>query len=653
MNTGSRPSPPRARRWPVPGRRGRRWLAITALLLVLAVLLIVLFDWNWFRGPIERTVQARTGRELHIGHLDVALGRTTTVRANRLTFANADWSKHPQMASVARAELDIRLWPLLRGRVQIPEIRLNDPDLLLESATAQHPGNWVFDQRGGGSMPALGRLLVHQGRLRFVDTAGRTDIDISVNSLAATQGDAAPPINIAGKGRWKGYPFTLKGSTASPLELSQTEHPFRIDLRGNAGPTRTHIRGTLTHPFQFQTFDLQMLLTGNDMEDLYPLTGIAMPSTPPYRLDGRLSRNGDIWRYADFTGRTGDSDLAGTAQIDVSGKRPKLNADLRSRQLDFDDLAGFIGAPPKTGTGETANAEQKQQAAKLAAGHRLLPSTPYDLSKLRAMDADVRWRAQRIHAPSLPLDDMDAHLTLVNGLLELQPLNFGVAGGDIRSTIRMDARNAIIRTQLKASVRSLHLGQLLPDAKLAKQASGAIAGEIDITGKGNSVAAMLGTADGNIALGMGRGHVSNLIMELAGLDVTESLKYLITRDREIPLRCAFADFGVRDGVMSTRSMAFDTSDTIILGEGRISLKDESLDLLLRPRPKDRSILSFRSPLRLGGSFKDPSFRPDLKALGTRGAIALALAVIAPPAALLATIETGPGQDSDCGGTYAR
>lgn len=152
---------------------------------------------------------------------------------------------------------------------------------------------------------------------------------------------------------------------------------------------------------------------------------------------------------------------------------------------------------------------------------------------------------------------------------------------------------------------------------------------------------------------MGRGHVGNLIMELAGLDIAESLKYLVTKDRQIPVRCIFGDFGVQDGLMQSRALAFDSTDTIIVGEGSISLKDETLDLLLRPRPKDRSILSLRSPLRIGGSFKDPTFRPDFKALGLRGALAVGLGMIAPPAALLATFEPGPGKDSDCGGKFAK
>lgn len=635
--------------------RRRRWWIGLGIVAVLIAIFVLLFDWNWLRGPVERAVSAKTGREFHLGHLDVDLGRITTVRGERLSLGNVPWSKRGAMAEMNAAEIDVEFWPLLRGSLRLPEIRLEHPTLLLEAGNDSHPGNWVFDQSDGdGSMPRLGRLLVHNGRLQYIDDASRSDVDVAINSLAPPSSDQrAAPIGIDGKGRWKGYPFSLKGNTASPLELSQTEHPFRIDLRGSAGATRTHVRGTLTNPFQFRVFDLQMALSGQDMEDLYPLIGVAIPSTPPYKLDGRLRRDGDVWRYEKFTGTAGDSDLSGTAEIDLRNKRPFLRADLASKRLDFDDLAGFVGAPPKTGTNESANAEQKRQAAQLAASPRVLPATPYDLSKLRAMDAQVRWRAQRINAPSWPLDGMDAALTLKDGLLRLDPLNFGVAGGDIRSTIGMDARNAVITTQLKASIRGIRLDQLFPDAALAKQASGAIGGELDLRGRGNSIAAMLGSADGSIGVGMGRGHVGNLIMELAGLDIAESLKYLLTKDRQIPVRCIFGDFGVQDGLMQSRALAFDSTDTIIVGEGNISLKNETLDLLLRPRPKDRSILSLRSPLRIGGTFKDPSLRPDFKALGVRGAIAVALGSIAPPAALLATFEPGPGKDSDCGGKYAQ
>lgn len=656
VDTVDSPAPsPAARRWRRPGKRGQRWLAILLFLFAALLILIALWDWNWFKGPVERAVQARTGRAFHInGDLDVDLGRTTVIRGDRLTFANAAWAKTPRMATADRAEIAIRVWPLLRGEVRIPEVRLTRPDLLLETGPGKDtPGNWDFLGPSTGNPPQLQRLLVDDGRLQFIDAAGKTDVLVALNSGKPRRQDSAPPLLVKGKGRWKGNPFSLDGNTESPLELTHSDHPFRIHLDGRAGATHAIASGTLTNPFALRTFDLELMLSGQDMEDLYPLIGLAIPSTPPYRLKGRLKRNNDTWRYENFTGTAGDSDLGGTAQIDVGGERPFLKADLVSRRLDFDDLAGFIGAPPKTGAGESANAEQKAEAAALAARAKVLPDTPYNLTKLRAMDADVRWKAQRINSPVLPLDDMDAHLKLDAGLLRLEPLNFGVAGGDIRSTIRLDARRDTIATRLQATIRKVQLGRLFPDATLAEQASGGISGNVDLAGTGNSVAAMLGSSDGNVGVAIGRGHVGNLIMELAGLDVAESLKFLFTGDKQIPLRCGFGDFSVGNGVMRSRALALDTTDTLIVGEGTVDLKQEQLDLLLRPRPKDISILALRSPLRIGGTFKDPSFRPDFKALGLRGAIALTLGSITPPAALLATIETGPGKDSDCGGHYAK
>ncbi|HYM87335.1 MAG TPA: AsmA family protein [Pseudoxanthomonas sp.] len=625
-----------------------------SVLLAALVLLILLFDWNWLKGPIERIVQARTGRELKIGgNLDVDLGRITTVKADKLRFGNAPWSKEPTMAVVDRAEIDFELWPLVfKRQTRIPEIRLTTPDVWLETGP-KGVGNWVFGDQSGDNPMQFRRIWIDQGRLRFFDAPKKTDIDISVNSAPATGKNTAPPIDINGKGRWTGNAFKLSGRAESPLELSNSTEPFSIDLKASAGPTNAHARGTLIDPFRLRDFDLRLALSGQNLEDLYPLIGIATPATPPYKFDGRLTRQQNTWHYDNFKGIVGDSDLGGSAAVTVGRERPLLVADLVSQRLDFDDLAGFIGAPPQSGGREATNPELKAQSAKLAADTRVLPDTPYNLAKLRNMDADVKLKAHRINAPSLPIDDMDAHLKLDAGILQLVPLNFGVAGGDIRSTIRMDARESTIRTKAQISARRLDLSKLFPDVKLTQDAVGRIGGDIAVTGTGNSIAAMLGSADGDIALGMGSGQISNLLMELAGLDIAEALKFLVTKDKKVPIRCAFGDFAVAKGTMQSRALAFDTADTIVVGKGKISLKDETLDLELRPRPKDRSFFALRSPLVVGGTFKDPSFRPDLKRLGLRGAVAIALGSIAPPAALLATLELGPGEDSGCGGKYAK
>lgn len=630
---------PRHRWWPPT----TRFQVVSASVLALLVLLIAIFDWNWFKGPVERAVQANTGREFHIdGDLHVALGRTIRVRADGLRLANADWAEdEPWMARVQRLELAIQAWPLLRGRIHMPSLRLQQPVLLLEAAPENLPGgNWDFDRQPSDRPPRwrLEQLWVDQGRMRFLDRADRTDIALDLASREPQREHAAPPVGVEGGGTWRGSRFTMEGVAESPLALAESDTPYRINLSGSAGQTHARVRGSLTNPFQFRQFDLRLALRGQDLEDLYPLLGLALPPTAAYAFDGRLQRAGDVWSYTGFDGKVGNSDLSGDVRVDATGARPHFHARLLSKRLDFDDLSGFVGAPP----------DERDPSP-----DRLLPETPYDLTKLRAMDADVAWKANRVDAPPLPMDDMDAHLLLEGGLLRLEPLNLGIAGGDIRSNIRMDARGERIETTAVASVRGIELSRLMPSANLAQQAMGRIGGEIDIRGQGNSIAAILGSADGDIAIGMGRGTISNLIMELAGIDIAEALRFLLTGDRQVPIRCAFADFDVANGLMTSQALAFDTSDTIIVGEGTVNLQDETFDLLLRPRPKDRSLLALRSPLRVSGTFLQPSFRPDLAALGLRGAVALALASIAPPAALLATIETGPGEDSGCGGEYAK
>jgi AsmA family protein len=107
---------------------------------------------------------------------------------------------------------------------------------------------------------------------------------------------------------------------------------------------------------------------------------------------------------------------------------------------------------------------------------------------------------------------------------------------------------------------------------------------------------------------------------------------------------------VNQGVMNSRALVLDTTDTVIYGNGQISLASEGMDLTLYPYPKDMSILAFRSPLKLAGSFAAPKAGPDKGALTARAGLTLALSAVNPLLGLATTVETGPGKDksANCG-----
>jgi AsmA protein len=159
---------------------------------------------------------------------------------------------------------------------------------------------------------------------------------------------------------------------------------------------------------------------------------------------------------------------------------------------------------------------------------------------------------------------------------------------------------------------------------------------------------MLAGADGRISLVAQNGQISRLLMEQTGLHLLEILQLTLTGDETVPLNCAVADFGIKDGVMQARALVLDTSVNSLLGDGRVNLAQETLDLRLVPRTKVSSIVALRGPVYIKGSFSKPSVTLDTSRIATRGAGALLLGLVNPLLALIPLFEAGPGVDSPCG-----
>jgi len=630
--------------------------------LVIAILLtLALFDWSWARGPVQRAVSRMTEREFRIdGDFDVDY-LPLEIHAEKLYFGNAKWSREKTMARAERLDARVRFWPLLAGRVSLPYLALDRPYLRLER-NKDGVGNWILS-RGraraaepnrndcgafGCSRLRIQQLTVREGQFSFHEPRFRTSIDLRVDSAKPTRSGAFAPLKVNGEGTYRKAPFELRGQVDSPLALQGKPSPYRVDLRARAGETMAHAYGTLAEPLQWRDVTVNFDIQGPDLGRIYEFVGLALPNTPPYALKGRLRRHGDRFSYDPFSGTIGDSDISGNAAVDIGGKRPRLTAVLKSKVLDFDDLAGFVGGTPGTGNGETASTEQQQAARERRTSGRFLPVKPIQIGKLRSMDADVQLTATRIDSRRLPLEAMTAHLKLVDGKLSVNPLDFGAAGGKLASVVHVDARREPVAFELKMQIQQLELPKLMPKARLMEDSIGTIGGFVELQGEGDSIARAMATSHGNIGAIMGEGQISNLLLEVAGLDIAEALAFLIGGDQKVPVRCAYADFNVVDGVATARSVAFDTTDTALLLRGDIDFKDESLDMKLLPRPKDKSPVAIRTPIHIGGTLADPSIALEGETLILRGAIVTALAALAPPLALLGLIERGPGKDDYCG-----
>ena len=642
-------------------KRSLKWLAVVLLAVpLLAILWILIFGWNWARAPLQRIVLEKTGRQLVIGgDLHVRLGWPAPhVHTKAVTFANPPWAKEKQMLAVDDVEFSINVPELFRKNLLFPEVRLTHPIVFLELA-ADGRKTWLLDrnQSDDSARIPIGRLTLDRGQLGYDDAGKNTSFraDISTQHLQANATEASGVL-FSASGLYKGLTLVAHGNGATVLALHDDSTPYPLKIEASIGHTSINGNGTITSLLKFTAMDMQLVLRGESLADLFPLFGIALPETHAYMTTGRVLHSDHMWRYDNFSGHVGKSDIAGSMQIDSGGVRPFMRGELVSQLLDFQDLAPVIGAKKlvalataTTKPAELAASKPVSPAAPAkATGSHLLPVIPFKTERWGSVDAEVTLKAKAIQrAKALPLENLSMHLKMQNSLLTLDPLDFGFAGGHLKAVITMDGGQSPIQAHAKIAVRKLLLPKLFPTINLAKTSIGNVNGDFDLTGKGNSVDRMLATSNGRVSLVVADGEISKLLLEEIGLHLVEILQLKITDDKIIKLRCGVADFAVKSGIMQANVLLLDTEASTIIGNGNIDLSQEKLDLTLMPKTKKTILVSLRSPIYIKGTFAKPEVSIDKARVATRGLGALALGLINPLLILIPLLEKDSGVQSEC------
>ena len=603
---------------------------IFALFVAAALLIAIFGGLNLLRGPISRITLEKTGRELRIeGSLrPVWSWIHPRIRAEKVSFANPPWAKEKFLLQADAVELTMSVLPLAIGRVVLPEVHLEHPAVDLEQ-DADGRKNWVLDEKPHEeSRVHIRRLTLDRGELLF-DDAMR---DISLRAQLETD---ATGIRFSAKGKYGGLPMTAAGHSGPVLALRGADgEPFPLEGEAKIGDTTIKVDGRITELVGLAGLDMRIELRGKSMDQLYNVIHVAFPSTSPYVTSGHLVRDDGVVAYENFTGKVGESDLAGTLRVDTNGERPVMTGDLKSTVLDLADLGPIVGTGRSRKSG-------------------VLPDAPFDAKRWKSVNADVKLQAGTLRRPEqLPLENLSTRIRMQDAVLTLDPLEFGTAGGRLAGTIRLDGRGESIKGDADIRVQKLQLAKLFPTVDITRASAGNLSGAIQLSGTGNSVARLLGSSNGKVGLFMSGGRVSELVMEMVAIDLWGVTKVKLRGDRQVAIRCVAGDFGVRNGVMETNALVFDTSDVNVSGSGEIDLKNERLDLTLEPQPKDPSLVSLRSPIFIRGSFSRPKVGVDVKGIAAKGVGAAVLAIVNPLLAVLPLINEGEGKDSDCAQLFA-
>jgi uncharacterized protein involved in outer membrane biogenesis len=638
----------------------RGFLIVLGTLVLLVVLFSLFFDWNHFRPTLARIISEKTGRHTVIrGNLRVHLWSfEPSAEIDGLTMDNPPWAQHAVMFTADELTVSVSLGRLLRGQLVLPQIKVVRPAIDVER-DAKGRASWEFGTEEGrpqkssqpAKIPTIRRLAIESGTIRVSDAIRKLKLDGTLNA-SEVSGQESGGFELRCKGSLNAKPFRadLHGG---PLINLDPDHPYQLTAHLTAADIKVDARTSFPKPFDMARYDVKFEVSGNDLADVFYLTGLALPNTPPYRLSADVEHRGTLFRMDNLKGKLGSSDIEGAVEIETGRTRPKFIAKVRSDTLNIVDLAPTLGqpaAPANTLSAQTAPAAAKQAQT----AQQLFPDADLQVNRVRGMDADVTYQARSVAAPKIPMKEVRFHLLLNDGVLKLAPLSFVLDSGKFTGNVTIDAAQDVPESTIDMGIDDVDLSQFTSAKLKQPPLQGSMTGRLKIHGYGTSVHKLAASADGTVSVALPTGQMNEALAELTGIDVSKGLGLLLSQKQaNAGIRCGVIDFQAQKGTLEARSVFIDTTNVLITGRGHVDLGDERLDLSLQGDPKKVRFFRLRSPITLRGTLLHPAVGVKAENLVAQAGVAAALGTLLTPfAAALAFIDPGLAKNKDCSAVMA-
>ncbi|MEO6078510.1 MAG: AsmA family protein [Steroidobacteraceae bacterium] len=615
-------------KWPLIALAGLIGFCVTAIVGTAA-----LIDAGYLHEPIRKLLVAKAHREIRIlgpvqTHL---LSWHPSLTAEHVVIHNPPWVPAGILAEIGRATVDLET-PTLAEPLRFRRLELQSTTFnLVRDASGK--ANWraTAARQGKKGPPLMGSLTVSDAQVHLRDARRHLTFDGKVSAL----GLGADNLRINAIGKLNTRPMTL-AVIADPLATARRDRPYRFRFEEKSSGSTLAGNGALARPFDVRELQTTLEASGDDLKDLYFLVGVNFPDTGAYRVSGKMQRSGLRFIFADVQGKSGESDIAGTAHVDSTAERSQLTADMHSLRVRRADLG--------------KRAANRKPARKK--GQPLLPDTPLDFRNLRRNDWTINYRARDIDMGKLKLNTLAARVKLDHGVLTAAPLSAKFADGSVHGQWKFDASKDLSASQIALDFDGLQLSQFGRRDKDQPPLKGLLRARLQLAGKGRSVHELAASADGTIVAILPQGEIRASLAELGGLDL-RALGLKLSGNKEMTtLRCGVAAFEAHDGKLTSTAFVIDTEPVLITGKGMLDLTSEALDFQFRGHPKHVR-LRLRTSLVVGGTMAQPvvGLKAGNSVAQTGAGVALGV-LLTPLAAIAAFIDPGRAQDADCAALIA-
>ncbi len=278
--------------------------AIVALLVVLALVVPFLVPTSTYKEQIEARVKAATGREIRLsGDLRLSVLPSLSLSAKDVSFANRPGAAEKDMARIKELDLNLKLAPLLSGKIEVEALILRQPDLVLEIDKDGRP-NWMFERASHETPPRTAPaaeperakpphtarplealrsveivdLRIVEGRIRFSDERSGESHDIRKANVSLSLPGSNRPARVSGDAETKGKRVAFKTEIAAVDDfIAGRASPFALEVTSDFG--KAALNGTIQSGAQPRA-SVKVALDLASVRDLAVWLGIAIKPNP-------------------------------------------------------------------------------------------------------------------------------------------------------------------------------------------------------------------------------------------------------------------------------------------------------------------------------------------------------------------------------------
>lgn len=611
--------------------------AFFVLVILVALVAPFLIPADTFKGQLLAQVKEKTGRDAKIdGEFRLSLLPRVEFVARKVSFANAPGGKAKNMVLLDGLNVQVALFPLLGGEVEIDAFVLEKPVINLEIDNAGKP-NWEFSggqkrnlgrgdseraepSSGSSSGPGLsglklGDVRLVDGRVSYSDARTGVAHRIDGINLSLSLPSLDSPMKADGSLIWNNEKIVMALRLSNPngflsgrmteVETKIAASTVTLSFKDTASGGKTVKAGGA---LDLDVPSIRRLASWVGAELQAPGSGYG-----PLKIAGQVDVDGAKYAFRQATLLVDAIQGSGEVAFDGGGRKPQITGNLRLGKLDLNPYL-----PPE----QKAPVEATEKPA--AAGKKAPPADwsddPIDLTGLNGVDASLDLTVDGILLRNIKIGQSNVKVTVKNGVLVTDLTKMALYEGTGRAKLTANGADQTARIAVTVDLTNFQAYPFLKDAADFDRLEGVANADLNVATQGRTQRELVS------ALG-GSGKVTFLNGAIRGINLAAMLRNVASAFMDSSAKetqkTDFAELGgtyvIARGVLTNQDMLLKLPLLRVSGKGTVDLPKRRVDYRIEPKVVASTqgqggtadAAGVKVPVVISGPWDNLSYKPDL------------------------------------------